>query len=363
MPHDRFADSLEERARRVLAEPVHRYFRQGSRTGASAAEAERAWDRLRFVPRVLRDVTDVDVSTTLLGTAVRTPLGIAPTTLQRAAHPDGEIGMAYAAAKAGALMVLSSNAGSTFEDVATTGADWWLQLYLTADRPSMEPLLGRAVAAGAKAIVLTADTPVVGQKYDEGPSVWDVADPSWLRVNFPPTYGDRPGDTKATDLGPHDVDWLSTTTGLPVVVKGVLHPDDARRCVDAGAAAVWVSNHGGRQLDYAAATVDCLSEVVDEVGTDAEVYVDGGVRSGRHALAALALGARAVFLGRLPLYALTVEGSDGVVRLLSDLTEELADDLRLAGCTSAAAVPRDLVPGAAQHRLRGPAEARPEPED
>jgi 4-hydroxymandelate oxidase len=201
------------------------------------------------------------------------------------------------------------------------------------------------VAAGARAVVLTVDTPVVGTKYDDGPSVWDVVDPSWLQVNYPPTYGDQPGDEKATDLGPHDVDWLATTSGLPVVVKGVLRAGDARRCVDAGAAAVWVSNHGGRQLDYAAATADCLADVVDEVGPDAEVYVDGGVRNGRHALTALALGARAVFLGRPPLYALTVDGSAGVRRLLDELTEELVDNLRLAGCSSASAVPRDLLSG------------------
>jgi len=295
---DRFADALEERAARVLSEPVFRYFRQGAREGVSAAEATTAWERFRFLPHVLRDVTEVDLATTLLGSAVRTPFGIAPTTLQRAAHPDGEVATARAAAGNGAPMVLSSNAGSSFEDIGATGATWWLQLYVTADRPSCVPVLERAVAAGARALVLTADTPVVGTKHDEGPRVWDVIDPGWLRVNFPPGYGDRAGDAKATDLGPQDVHWLAESTGLPVVVKGVLRPEDARRCVDAGASAVWVSNHGGRQLDQTAATADCLAGVVEEVGAEAEVYVDGGVRNSRHALAALALGARAVFLGR-----------------------------------------------------------------
>lgn len=339
----RFADDLEQRARGTLSEPVHRYIRQGARDGVSAAEAESAWDSFRFLPRVLRDVTDVEVGTTLLGTEVRTPFAIAPTTLHRAAHPDGELATAHAAAAAGTVMVLSSNAGTTFEEIGATGVDWWLQLYITSDRPTCAPLLERAVAAGAKAVVLTADTPVVGTKYDDGPSVWDVIDPSWLQVNFPQEYGDRPGDDKATDLGPHDVDWLSSVTGLPVVVKGVLRPADARRCVDAGASAVWVSNHGGRQLDYTAATADVLAEVVDAVTGDAEVYVDGGVRNGRHAVTALALGARAVFLGRLPLYALAVGGTDGVRQLLTELTAELTDDLRLAGCADVSSVPRDLL--------------------
>lgn len=340
---DRFAEGLEERASRVLSEPVLRYFRQGAREGHSAREATAAWESFRFLPHVLRDVTEVDLTTTLLGSDVRTPFGIAPTTLQRAAHPDGEVATARAAAQAGAPMVLSSNAGSTFEEVGATGATWWLQLYLTADRPSCVPVLERAVAAGARALVLTADTPVVGTKHDEGPRIWDVIDPSWLRVNFPSGYGDRAGESKATDLGPQDVHWLAESTGLPVVVKGVLRPEDARRCVDAGASGVWVSNHGGRQLDQSAATAACLADVVAEVGDEAEVYVDGGVRNSRHALAALALGARAVFLGRPVLYALALDGETGVLRLFSELAEDLEADLRVAGCPAAADVPRGLV--------------------
>jgi 4-hydroxymandelate oxidase len=340
----RFVDGLEERARDVLPDPVFRYVSQGARHGVSTAEATAAWDRFRFLPQVLRDVTEVDISTSLLGARVRTPFAVAPTTFQRAAHPDGEVATARAAAAAGAVMVVSSNAGSTFEDIAATGVDWWLQLYVMAERHTGMPVLERAVAAGARAVVLTVDTPVVGTKYDaEGPTVWDVADPSWLRANFPSGYGASPGDEKATDLGPQDIDWLAKATGLPVVVKGVLRPEDARRCLDAGASAVWVSNHGGRQLDFAAATADRLAAVVAEVGRDQEVYVDGGVRNARHALAALALGARGVFLGRLPIYALAAGGEDGVRRMFTELDDELVNALRLAGCASAARVPRDLV--------------------
>ncbi len=340
---ERFLDSLEERAREVLPEAVFRYFRQGSRDGVSAAEAVAAWDRFRFLPQVLRDVTDVDTSTTLLGTHVETPVAVAPSTMQRAAHVDGEVAMARAVREAGSLLVLSSNAGSTFEEVGETGVPWWLQMYVTADRPTCAPLVGRAVDAGARAVVLTADTPVVGTKYDVGETVWDLVRPGWLRVNFAETYGEQPGDEKAHDLGPQDVAWLAETSGVPVVVKGVLQPADVRRCIDAGAAAVWVSNHGGRQLDYAAATADALEAVVEAAGTDAEVYVDGGVRSGRHVLAALALGARAAFLGRPPLYALAGGGQDGVARMFRELSEELTEALGLAGCSSAMLVPRRVV--------------------
>jgi 4-hydroxymandelate oxidase len=202
--------------------------------------------------------------------------------------------------------------------------------------------------------VLTADTPVVGSKETGARTVWEVIDPAWLRVNFPAEAEDdgedrvpahRGGEEKATDLGPEDVDWLAERWGLPVVVKGVLHPDDARRCVDAGAAAVWVSNHGGRQLDRAVTTVEALPAVADAVSGAAEVYVDGGVRRGSDALAAAALGARAVFLGRPPLFALADAGPAGVERLLVELADEVREALRLAGAARLADVSADLVQG------------------
>ncbi len=339
-----YAERVETLARARLPEAVHRYIRQGAREGVTAAEASAAWDAFRLVPRVLRDVSQVRTRTSLLGAAVETPLGIAPTTMQRAAHPEGEVEMARAAKEAGSLLVVSSNAGSTFEDIAATGVTWWLQMYVTADRPASEAVLHRAVAAGARAVVMTADTPIVGTKHDgEGETVWDLAHASWLRVNFPPGFDEVPGHEKATDLGPQDIAWLRGVTGLPVVVKGVLHPVDARRCVDAGAAAVWVSNHGGRQLDCALSTAAALDAVVRAVGDDAEVYVDGGVRTARHALVAAAIGADAVFLGRLPLYALAADGSAGVVRLLAELRTDLVEALRLSGTPQWDAVPRDLV--------------------
>ncbi|HSE70531.1 MAG TPA: alpha-hydroxy-acid oxidizing protein [Nocardioidaceae bacterium] len=341
---DRWADSLEQLAREVLPAPVHRYFRQGAGAGVTASEAVAAWDRHRFLPRVLRDVTTVTTAVRLLGTTYAAPFAIAPTTLQRAAHPEGEVAMARAAAATGTLMVVASNAGSSFADIAATGVDWWLQVYVPEDRPVCRPLLERAVDAGARAVVLTADSPVVSTRYDGGEeSVWASVDPTWLRVNFTEGDGNGPAHEKAADLGPQDVDWLHAVTGLPVVVKGVLRPDDARRCVGAGAAGVWVSNHGGRQLDLAADTAACLPRVAGAVGNNAEVYVDGGVRTGRHALTAAALGARAAFLGRLPLYALAVAGEEGVTRLLLDLRAELEECLRLTGCASPSVVPPDLL--------------------
>lgn len=340
----RYADDVERLARQKLEPAVFRFLRQGARDGRSAVESIEAWDALRFLPRVLRDVTEVSTGVSLLGTRITSPFAIAPTSMQRALNPDGEIAMARAAAEAGTVMVLSSNAGSTFEEIAETGVTWWLQMYLTSDRSVSVPMLERAVEAGVSAIVLTADTPVVGTKYDlAGPTAWDLAEQDWVRVNFSPGSDDDPGREKATDLGPQDIDWLSHTTGLPVVVKGVLHSSDARRCVDAGAKAVWVSNHGGRQLDGVVTPVNVLESVVAEVAEDAEVFVDGGVRRATHAVAALAMGAQGVFLGRLPAYALAAGGAEGVLRLLSELRSELEETLQLLGVTDVASCPRDIL--------------------
>jgi 4-hydroxymandelate oxidase len=324
---------LEESARTRLPPKVFEFVVQGARDGVSAAEATEAWQAVRFRPRVLRDVTSLELSVSLLGFPSAVPWGIAPTSLQRVIHPEGEVAMARATAEIGGVMVVSSNAGTPFAEIGATGVRWWLQAYLPEHRVLAEPMLARAVEAGAAAVVLTVDTPVVGTKYVDESSVWDDIDPTTVRVNFDPGYDPLAAGRKARDLGPDDIAWLAEQTGLPVVVKGVLHPEDARICVDAGAAAVWVSNHGGRQLDRAVSTRSALRGVVTAVGRRAQVYVDGGLRSGLDVLAALALGADAAFLGRLPLYAL-VDGEEGVRRMHAELAEQLAESLRLAGCWS-----------------------------
>lgn len=326
---------LEAAARERLPAELMEYVAHGARDGLTAAEAADAWRAVRFRPRVLRDVADVDLSTTLLGHRSAVPWGVAPTTLQRAVHPDGELAMARASAAAGAVMVVSSNAGTSFAEIGATGVRWWLQAYLPEDRRLAEPLLDRAVEAGAAAVVLTADTPVVGTKYVADRPVWDTVDPETLRVNFDGGYDDLPGAGKARDLSPADLTWIAERTGLPVVVKGLLHPGDVRPCLEAGAAAVWVSNHGGRQLDRAVSTACALPGVMDAVQGRAEVYVDGGLRSGLDVLAALALGADAAFLGRAPLYALA-DGEQGLARLHAELTIQLNEGLRLAGCRTPA---------------------------
>lgn len=325
-PGSTWLASLEEQARAVLQPEVYRYYQQGSRAGVTAAEAVEAWSQFRLSPRIFTDVRQVDLTTDFLGWPAAAPLGVAPTTLQRAADPGGEVATATACRAAGVPMVVSSNATATFAEIGATGATWWLQAYLPAERRLAEPMLAAAVAAGAKAIVLTVDTPVVATKYDDG-AIWRSTPPGWVRVNL----GSAADAPKAQDLGPADVTWLTEVTGLPVVVKGVLRPEAASAAVIAGAAAVWVSNHGGRQLDPVVSTASALQPIVDHLDGAVPVYVDGGVRSGISALMALAQGADGIFFGRLPLFALGVGGSAGVLRLFEDLKVELSEALMLSG--------------------------------
>lgn len=336
----RWIDGLEAAAAEVLPEPVHRYFRQGARDGVTAAEAAAAWRGYRLRPRVLRDVSSVSIETTILGRRAETPVAVAPTSMQRAAHPDGEVEMARGAAAAGSLVCVSSNSGSTYDAIAETGVAWWAQVYVLRNRALTKGMLGRAMAAGARALVLTVDTPVAGTKYDDGPSVWDPMPEGHAMANLDLADAVDGDLDKATDLTPETIRWLAEATGLPVVVKGVLRGDDAARAVEAGAAGIWVSNHGGRQLDRSISTAAALPEVAQAVAGAAEVYVDGGVRSGLDVLTALSLGARAVFVGRPALWALSVSGSAGVRRLLAELSDELRDALLLSGCAHLA----DLAP-------------------
>ncbi len=330
----RWLDQVESLARESLPEPVFRYVAEGAREEISVREAVEAWRSIRVAPRVLRDVRHVETGIELLDRPFTVPIGIAPMTLQRAAHPDGEIAMATAAAGSGVPLVLSSNAGTTFTDIGSTGAAWWLQAYLRPDRADSGPLLAAAVEAGASAVVLTADTPVVGTRYAS--SIWETADPAWAGANLAESGGDPSGRPKAMDLGPADIEWLARTTGLPVVVKGVCRPEDARLCVEAGASAVWISNHGGRQLDQTLATAHSIGPVRAAVGDTAQVYVDGGVRSGLHAMLAVALGADAVFVGRPLFHALAAGGPAGVAQALTELGEELVEAMRLGGCATLA---------------------------
>jgi 4-hydroxymandelate oxidase len=346
-------DALEAAARELLTPNAWGYYSAGADDEITLRDNVEAWRRLRIRPRVLRDVSVVDTSTTVLGTPVALPVLVAPMAYHRLAHDEGEAATARGAAAAGTILVTSTLATVSLEDTATAapGAPRWLQVYLRRDRGWAAELVARAAAAGYEALVFTVDLPVLGHRRVDEANAFAL--PAGMAMaNLPVLAATVAGGSALTahvrdDLDPSltfdDITWLRDLSGLPVLVKGVLRGDDARACVDAGAAGIVVSNHGGRQLDTAVATADALAEVVAAVGGDVEVLVDGGIRRGTDVLKALALGARAVLVGRPVLWGLATGGADGVHAVLDGLGAEFARALALSGCPGAADVTPDLL--------------------
>jgi isopentenyl diphosphate isomerase/L-lactate dehydrogenase-like FMN-dependent dehydrogenase len=304
-----------------------------------------AWRRLRLRPRVLVDVSSVSTATTVLGQDVSMPVLVAPTAIQRFAHPDGEPGMARAAAATGTLMCLSTLAtASPFEVAAAApGAPRWFQLYVFRDRGVTRALVEQAADNGYGAIVLTVDAPRLGRRERDLRTGFRV--PEEIVVPSMAALGGWAGATPLELLGAidpslrwGDLEELRSLVPLPLVLKGIQTAEDAALAVEHGVDALVVSNHGGRQLDAVAPTAELLPEVVDAVGDGAEVYVDGGIRRGSDAVKALALGARAVLVGRPALWGLAYGGEAGARRVLELLRDEVEVALALCGCASPAAV-------------------------
>jgi 4-hydroxymandelate oxidase len=344
---------LERRARALLSPEVYDFYAGGSGQESTLRANVKAWRRLWLAPRVLRDVSSVDTRLTLWGTELRTPVAVAPTAFHRLAYPEGEVATAAAAAQAGALFVLSTRSSCRIEDVgaavAQAGGTWWFQAYVMRDRELTAALVRRAVAAGAAALVLTADTPVVGRKRRSRGE--RSVTPEIFSASTGP-LADPGAAEQAADVTFADIGWLAGLGGgIPVLVKGVLRADDARACVAAGAAGVIVSNHGGRQLDRALPTAFALALVAAALRYEQTptgrpaVHVDGGVRSGEDALAAVASGAGRVFLGRPVLWALACGGAPAVRDLLTGLTEDLGHAMALAGAATLADLPGLVCPG------------------
>ena len=330
---------LEERARRVLDPAVFDFYAGGSGDEATLAGSTAAWGRIPLRPHVLRDVSEVDTRVRLLGHEVPAPVCVAPVGYQTLAHHEGEVAMARGARRAGALLTVSSRSSRRIEEVAAEAGPWWFQVYVLRDRGLTRELLRRAAGAGAAAIALTGDTPYLGRRRrdrDPGLIPDDV-----FGVNLGDGF-DRMLAEQAADVTYDDIAWLREVSGLPVVVKGVLRGDDARSCAAAGAAGVWVSNHGGRQLDGALPTARALPEVATAVGGTVEVYADGGLRTGVDVLRALALGARAVFVGRPVLWCLATGGADAVARGLTEFSGALAHAMGLAGVRTLAEIDQGL---------------------
>eukprot|EP00057_Strongylocentrotus_purpuratus_P032729 XP_788648.3 PREDICTED: hydroxyacid oxidase 1 [Strongylocentrotus purpuratus] len=341
---------------------IFRYYALSSGEGLTLRDSEQAFKRYRFRPRLLVDVSDIQLSTKVLGQSISMPICVSPTGAHRLANADGEKATARGAMEAGTLMIQSCFSNDKYSDVARAAPEGlrWCQIYIFKDRQVTRHLIREAERAGYKAVVLTIDSPLTGFKADEvGPDYMCYRHDEYRYFNMEMDSSEsqaaakRAGDPTlfvhfGTDMDSSvtwdDVKWLRSVTSLPIVCKGILTGQAARQAADAGASGIFISAHGGRQLDGVPAPIDALAEVVEAVrGRNVEVYMDGGVRAGTDVLKALARGAKAVFVGRPALWGLACNGASGVTNVLEILRQNLRYAMGLCGCANVNDIPDDVV--------------------
>jgi len=346
---------LEGLASEKLHQMTFDYYAGGAGDELTLKDNMEAYDRIRLRPKMLVDLSDLNMSVRLFHTTIETPVMIAPMAFQRLAHVDGEVAMARAANRANTIMTVSTLATSSVEEVAEAAdGPLWFQLYVYKDRGITVDLVQRATAAGYKAIVVTVDSPVLGKRFRDMRNLFHL--PQHLKIgNLGGTLQNIPEMEGGSGLAAYiaslydvsltwkDLEWIAGLTDLPVLVKGVLRADDTRHSLAAGAKGIVVSNHGGRQLDTTIATIDALPEVVEATEGKVPVIVDGGVRRGTDVLKALARGANAVAVGRPLLWGLALDGEDGAYKVLETLKEEFKNAMMLAGFPDAQAISGDLL--------------------
>jgi 4-hydroxymandelate oxidase len=347
---------FEAIARERMEPSAYDYFAGAAGDERTLAENRAAFDRIRFLPRVLVDVTTIDTATTVLGTRLSMPVMLAPTALNRLGHPDGELAVARAAGTAGTTMVLSTTASSSIEEVAGAAmGPLWFQLYVYKDREVTRSLVARAEACGYCAIVLTVDMPRMGRRERDVRNQFVLPPDVTMRNLVQAGRSDAGTWDRGSSFAEYwhslldpsltwdSIAWLRSITSLPILLKGILAAEDAGRAIEVGAAGIVVSNHGGRQLDGSIATIAALPAVVDRVAGRVPVLLDGGIRRGTDVLKALALGARAVLIGRPYLWGLAADGERGVAAVLAMIRAELELAMTLAGCPTLDAIARSLV--------------------
>ena len=349
----------EALARAKMERGAFDYFAGGAGDERTLAMNVAAFDHWVLRPRVLVNMRRVDTSTTVMGQSLPAPILLAPAAFHRLAHPEGERATARAAAALGTVFVVSTVASVSIEEIAAAapGAPRWFQLYVYKDPAITRDMVARAEAAGCRALVLTVDTPMLGRRERDARNRFALP-PGIEPANFAAlhhlvaaraaTGGQSPFAAQVQELFDPSLDWakvgwLRSITKLPLLLKGVVTPEDARLAVQAGVAGLIVSNHGGRQLDGAEATLYALPRVVEAVAGALPVMMDGGIRRGVHVLTALALGAQAVFIGRPYLWGLAVDGEQGVREVLELLRSELELAMALSGRTSVGTIDRSLV--------------------
>ncbi|XP_030080936.1 peroxisomal (S)-2-hydroxy-acid oxidase GLO3-like [Drosophila hydei] len=348
---------FEQKAKEQLERNALDYYKSGAGEQVTRGLNHEAYKRLRLRPRCLRDVSHLDISCKILGEQLAWPLGIAPTAMQKLAHPDGEIGTARAAGQAGSIFILSTLSTCSIEEVAAAAPETckWFQLYIYKDRSLTQQLVRRAELAGFKALVLTVDMPINGDRRADARNQFSL--PSHLSLaNFQDELtqgfasqfgGSGLNEYVASHYDPsitwQDVKWLQQLTQLPIVLKGILTAEDAQLARDAGCAGIIVSNHGGRQLDTAPATIEALPEIVAAVAHDLVVMLDGGIMQGIDIFKALALGAQTVFIGRPALWGLAANGQRGVEQLLKLMRLDFETTMKLTGCATLSHIQPTMV--------------------
>ncbi len=347
---------LEAQAKAKLPQLAWDYYSSGADDELCIRRNIDAYERVLLHYRVLVDVARRSLATTVLGERLAMPIAVAPTAFHRLAHPDGELATVRGAGDAGTLFILSTLSNTRVEDVvAAASGPVWFQLYVYKDRKATEALVQRVEAAGCRALVLTVDAPLLGRRERDVKNRFGLPPELGVENLHAAGYSPVPSAGGESGLAAYFADlldpaltwdalpWLRSITKLPILVKGIVRADDAVTAVAQGAAGIVVSNHGGRQLDAAPATIDVLPRIVDAVAGRGEILLDGGIRRGTDVVKAIALGARAVLVGRPILWGLAVHGREGVAGALGVLRRELDLAMALCGCASVPAITRDLV--------------------
>ncbi|NXH20208.1 HAOX2 oxidase, partial [Bucco capensis] len=334
---------FEAYAKKYLPKIAWDFFAAGADDCSTRDENILAFKRIRFRPRVLRDVSVMDIRTQLLGTEISFPVGIAPTGFHQLAWPDGEKSTARAARAMNTCYITSTYSTCSLEEIsaAAPGGLRWFQLYIHS-RSLAQQLVQRAEALGFQGLVLTVDVPYTGKRRQDIRNRFRLPPHVELK-NLQGAFEVCSTSLLDPSITWNDISWLQSLTHLPIIIKGILTREDAELAVRHGVQGIIVSNHGGRQLDGAPATVDALVEVVEAVAGRVEVYLDGGIRGGSDVLKALALGASCVFIGRAALWGLAYKGEEGLQEVLRILQDEFRLAMALAGCASVSQVGRHLV--------------------
>ncbi len=341
---------FEAEARQHMNAGLYDFVSGGAMDEQTLRGNQAAYAQLKLQHRVLCGIKQADLTTQLLGHSLSMPIITAPTGSQALTHPDGELAVRKATAEAGTLMTVATTATHSMESIKKAGrGPLWFQLYLFKDEGLNAEVVERAERCGYNGIALTVDSPVFGKRERDIRNVYSL--PTGLVYENLPHAGDSEGRTVSAfmnanwkqDLGWDDVNWLRKKTKMPILLKGVVHPQDAACAADHGVDGIWVSNHGGRQLDSAVATIEALPAIAKKVAGKLPVILDGGIRRGTDVIKALALGATAVAIGRPMLWGLAIAGQQGVAEVLNILRTELENVMALCGCATIDEITPDLI--------------------